>query len=150
LPFGDGKAYDPPEMRGKNEANADYETVIRKRSGPRENDLQPASIGSKAAHVKITHVRLWRDTYYGTSVNEPDYGRAHDVTRDTWSDPSRWEPFRKQEFATMYVQPGHYLCLGDNSQASSDSRQWGLVPERLMLGRALLVYFPLDRLGPIH
>jgi signal peptidase I len=57
---------------------------------------------------------------------------------------------RKQHFATMYVQPGHYLCLGDNSQASADSRDWGLVPERLMLGRALVVYFPLDRIGPIR
>ena len=50
----------------------------------------------------------------------------------------------------MYVQPGHYLCLGDNSQASSDSRDWGLVPERLMLGRALLVYYPFDRVGRIR
>jgi signal peptidase I len=40
------------------------------------------------------------------------------------------------------VQPGHYLCLGDNSPESSDSRQWGAVPERLMLGRALAVYYP--------
>ena len=51
---------------------------------------------------------------------------------------------------TMYVQPGHYLCLGDNSQQSSDSRDWGLVPNRLLLGRALLVYFPFDRMGPIR
>ncbi|MFI5107182.1 MAG: S26 family signal peptidase, partial [Terriglobales bacterium] len=34
----------------------------------------------------------------------------------------------------MYVQPGHYLCLGDNSQQSSDSGDWGVVPHRLMLG----------------
>ena len=50
----------------------------------------------------------------------------------------------------MYVQPGHYLCLGDNSQASSDSRDWGLVPHRLMLGRALAVYYPIERIGPIR
>ena len=40
------------------------------------------------------------------------------------------------------MQPGHYLCLGDNSTESSDSRDWGAVPERLMLGRALMVYYP--------
>jgi signal peptidase I len=155
LPFGDGKAYDPPEVRAKNEGKLDEET-IKKRCGPEEkNDLQPASIGSKAAQVKITHVRLWRDTYYTTSASDPDYKEAinqlhGELPRDVWSTPAEWTIFRKQDFATMYVQPGHYLCLGDNSQASSDSRQWGVVPERLMLGRALVVYYPLDRIGPIH
>ena len=48
---------------------------------------------------------------------------------------------------TYYVQPGHYLCLGDNSAQSSDSRKWGVVPERLMLGKAVFVFFPIDRVG---
>jgi hypothetical protein len=43
---------------------------------------------------------------------------------------------------TFYVQPGHYFCLGDNSSSSSDGRDWGLVPERLMLGKAVVVYWP--------
>ena len=45
--------------------------------------------------------------------------------------------------------PGHYFCLGDNSSSSSDGRDWGLVPERLMLGRAVVVYWPLSRIGVI-
>ena len=51
------------------------------------------------------------------------------------------------------VQPGHYLCMGDNSPESSDGRTWGLVPERLLLGRALLVYWPAwptNRMGRIR
>ena len=48
---------------------------------------------------------------------------------------------------TFYVQPGHYLCLGDNSGQSSDGRSWGLVPERLMLGKAVFVFFPINRVG---
>jgi len=51
---------------------------------------------------------------------------------------------------TLYVQPNHYLCLGDNSPESSDSRVWGLVPNRLLLGRALLVYYPFGRAGRIR
>jgi signal peptidase I len=42
----------------------------------------------------------------------------------------------------FYVQPGHYLCLGDNSAQSSDSRSWGTVPERLLLGKAVFVFWP--------
>jgi signal peptidase I len=148
LPFGDGKDYDPPEVRGKNEKILDDDLL--KRRGPQPNDLKPASIGSKGAQVKITHVRLWRDTYYTNAPATSNRSRDYDNEPETWSDPRHWEPLRKQHFATMYVQPGHYLCLGDNSQASADSRDWGLVPERLMLGRALVVYFPLDRIGPIR
>ena len=33
---------------------------------------------------------------------------------------------------------------------SSDGRSWGLVPERLLLGRALLVYWPVNRAGRIR
>ena len=52
--------------------------------------------------------------------------------------------------ATWYVQPSHYLCLGDNSPESSDGRSWGLVPRRLLLGRALLVYYPFSRVERIR
>ena len=41
-----------------------------------------------------------------------------------------------------YVHPDHYLCLGDNSAQSSDSRSWGTVPDRLMLGKAVFVFWP--------
>lgn len=46
-----------------------------------------------------------------------------------------------------YVQPGHTMCLGDNSAQSSDSRTWGTVPDRLMLGKAVFVFFPVSRVG---
>jgi signal peptidase I len=74
------------------------------------------------------------------------------MRREDWCEDSqsRLSDLRKLESRTMYVQPGHYLCLGDNSQQSSDSRDWGLVPQRLMLGRALAIYYPLDRIGPIR
>jgi signal peptidase I len=150
LPFGDGHPYDPPDIRGLNEKHL-TRAEIEDRRGPTENDLKPASIGAKAAKVKISHLRLWRDTYYTTSATarDGDYGQIPD--RAILSDPSKYAPLiRSARSMTLYVQPGHYLCLGDNSQASSDSRDWGTVPERLMLGRALVVYYPIDRMGPIR
>ena len=146
LPFGEGKEYLPPEM-----GSAKAKKLTRDNCGPTPNDLEPASIGSKGAALKISQVRLWRDTYYRTQVS-PHPGTDHDgtMTRDDWSDPRRWDKLQRQRFVTMYVQPGHYLCLGDNSEASSDSRDWGLVPDRLMLGRALMVYYPIPRVGPIR
>jgi signal peptidase I len=52
--------------------------------------------------------------------------------------------------ATWYVQPDHFLCMGDNSPESSDGRSWGLVPKRLLLGRAMMVYYPFARAGRIR
>jgi signal peptidase I len=51
---------------------------------------------------------------------------------------------------TFFVQPGHYLCLGDNSTESSDSRDWGTVPARMMLGPAVWIYYPFSRAGQIR
>jgi signal peptidase I len=156
LPFKEGITYHPPEVRAPGENITEED--LKKRRGPTENDLQPASIGSKGAAVTVRHLRLWRDTYYTTSPAGPDWHPDSSDFRDeespmppaAWSDPGRWTPLRDVPFRTIYVQPNHYLCLGDNSTASSDSREWGLVPQRLLLGRALAVYYPLQRLGPIR
>jgi len=40
------------------------------------------------------------------------------------------------------LAPERYWALGDNSENSSDSRNWGGVPERNIVGRAAFVYFP--------
>jgi signal peptidase I len=136
LPFKDGLTYTTP----------------LKKQGPGENDLQPASLGSKGAAVKVQHLRLWRDVYYLVNLGfrdrpTTDAGDSSDVK---FSDPKTWGPLQNLPKRTIYVQPRHYFCLGDNSAQSSDSREWGLVPERLMLGRALLVYYPFNRAGAIE
>ncbi len=38
--------------------------------------------------------------------------------------------------------PREYWALGDNSANSSDSRDWGVVPEENIVGRAAFVYYP--------
>ena len=66
------------------------------------------------------------------------------------ADPKQWDNLRSLPATTFYVQPDHFFCLGDNSPQSADSRIWGLVPRRLMLGRALLIYFPFSRVRTIR
>ncbi|MCS7047525.1 MAG: S26 family signal peptidase, partial [Gemmataceae bacterium] len=153
LPFGDGKEYPPPEVRnaseGEDETTLDT-PALKQRRGPTVNDLEPASIGARGGAVQVHHLRLWRDTYYTLEANSTDVkSREHDPVVDL-TNPATWAAYRSMEYKTMFVQPGHYLCLGDNSQASADGRDWGLVPDRLLLGRALLVYYPFHRAGPIR
>jgi signal peptidase I len=145
----------------------DLDMPLKKRldRGPTPNDLQPASIGFKGAGaVKVHNLKLFRDTYYTVKI-PPDFSGSdapppEGSNLNFWNEPQNWEhpsQWGKKEWEalnglnpkTMYVQPGHYLCLGDNSPESSDGRTWGLVPERLLLGRALLVYYPFDRVRVI-
>jgi signal peptidase I len=50
---------------------------------------------------------------------------------------------------TLNVPEGKYFALGDNSGNSQDSRYWGFVPEKDVVGRPILVYYPFtSRWGP--
>jgi signal peptidase I len=46
--------------------------------------------------------------------------------------------------------PEHaFFALGDNSSNSSDGRYWGFIPEKDVVGRPLVIYYPFTRrFGP--
>jgi len=47
------------------------------------------------------------------------------------------------------IPSGHFFMMGDNRGQSDDSRYWGPVPKRWVIGYAFFTYWPAGRLGPL-
>lgn len=45
------------------------------------------------------------------------------------------------------IPAGHYFMMGDNRNASDDSRFWGPIPEENVIGQAFMTYWPPQKIG---
>jgi signal peptidase I len=83
------------------------------------------------------YVRIEQGTVYinGSPLEEP-------YIPSNYRDQVSWGPGK--------IAQGHYFVLGDHRESSNDSRNWGAVHRDLIYGKAVFVYWPLSKLGPVR
>ncbi|MEO7019980.1 MAG: signal peptidase I [Ktedonobacteraceae bacterium] len=65
---------------------------------------------------------------------------------ESYVDPqNQGNPFASKNITNLVIPAGDYFVLGDNREVSSDSRDWGYVPVKNIVGRAAIVYWPLGQ-----
>jgi signal peptidase I len=70
---------------------------------------------------------------------------SEDYIPKDYRDYSSW-----REGLEQVVPEGRYFVLGDHRNQSSDSRMWGYVPRENIYGKAVFVYWPLDKMGRVR
>jgi signal peptidase I len=69
----------------------------------------------------------------GVLLKEPYISQAQNPVAKVWTVPAN-----------------DYFVMGDNRPVSDDSRDWGFVPRNYIIGKAVLVYWPLNNLQVIN
>ena len=77
---------------------------------------RPAAIGARGIDLQVGELTLYRDVYHSPHAANALPSQAH-----------RWQ-----------LGSNEYFLLGDNAPISLDSRRWGPVPARLLVGKPLL------------
>ena len=80
-------------------------------------DGQAVVNGQPLSGAEVFHAKRY--------VNDGPYGQVHQI---------------------IQVPDGQFYVLGDNSRSSHDSRFWGFVPKKLLIGRAVCIFWPPHRL----
>lgn len=122
-------------------------------------DLAPVGMGSHGVALHLQRLRVLRDVYYVAT----DGSRPHEYqlafvdsqrVREILDDPAAWPDtplFDAQAEYEVALTSDELFPLGDNSPQSSDARMWPrhFVPRDLLIGKALLIYWPHPWYRPI-
>ncbi len=126
-------------------------------------DLAPVGVGTRDVALHIQRLRVLRDVYYVAtdgSLAHEYLGQGTQEIRRVLQSPGSWPTtklFDSQAAFEITMESGRLFPLGDNSPQSYDARMWTdhqhvaqhYVPYDLLIGKALLIYWPHPWYRPI-
>ena len=91
-------------------------------------------VGLPGDHLKIRNGNVWRNGVleHGSYILPCNTGNQYCL-------------FPRE----ITVPRGDYYMMGDNRGVSDDSRFWGPVPQKWIIGTAFFTYWPLNRIGTL-
>ena len=108
------------------------DVVVFKWPKDETKDFIKRVIGIPGDHIQIIKKKLYVN---GALQNEPYIQSI---------DPETTDQTPRDNFDTI-VPPHSYFVMGDNRDDSYDSRFWGFVKSRKIVGRAILIYWSWDK-----
>ena len=124
------------QMRAKIDMGLPSQFYIKRLVGTPGDELRVAS-PQLFVNGKLAEGRCFERVMAGTQEHPVDgyagYGQGFS---------SFLMPVLRTPHDPYTIPARHYWAMGDNSYHSSDSRDWGPVPERNIMGRGMFVYWP--------
>ncbi|CAJ0784323.1 Signal peptidase I [Ralstonia psammae] len=117
---------------------------------------QPATYAPQADY--LDGERLTYSKQYQETLGSVTHNILNDADRPAYVSGPDDFPFREnctynQTGFTCKVPAGHYFMMGDNRDNSADSRYWGFVPDKNIVGKAFFIWMnlgDLKRIGAFH
>jgi len=119
-------------------------------------DLAPLRLAAEDIAAEVTSLKVLRDVYY-LAIDRTMESEANDYQENfeigqILDDPASWSRtnlFASRRNVEFSLGPDEFFPMGDNSPQSLDGRLWRIppapgtaVPRRLMIGKAVFVYWP--------
>lgn len=106
-----------------------------------------AAANEPDAQVKVVPGKVYLN---GKPIKEPYIAEDPDTPYPTGAVPDEWKVVDKKGNPLVKIPEGRLLVMGDNRNNSSDARVWGLLERKRVLGEAMFIFWPLDRIEWIN
>lgn len=119
-----------------------------------DKKVNPADL-AKAAGRPGAKVKIVPGTVYlnGKALSEPYTAEDPDVPYPLPTTDRSWimtKKVGKENVQFVKIPKGKLLVMGDNRNDSNDARFWGLLDRSRILGKAMVIFWPLNRIRVVH
>jgi signal peptidase I len=86
--------------------------------------------------------------YHNFYLKEESINKVHytiRISKNYYDQKKFYYKQKNQEIGTWIIPEGYYFVLGDNRDNSFDSRYWGLVPAKNIIGKAIVIWFSVQK-----